>query len=191
MATPKYGIFYDSQRKGEKLVIKPHLNFEYRYEITDERVTGERDVCFFPVQICPAIRKCEKGTCPDILCNIPEDEFTEDVFKWTQYYTDPIAHVKEGYCVENDEEGVVTMEPPDESEQGIDLNWRCLRNMAQPIVDEQLGRLAMNQNWRDTPMKLNIGVLYVDTSVIRIDEASYSEMNPNGDATDMDEIEKA
>jgi hypothetical protein len=40
-------------------------------------------------------------------------------------------------------------------------------------------------------MKLNLDVLYVDMKVGRIDEASYSEMNPNGDATDMDEIKKA
>jgi hypothetical protein len=99
--------------------------------------------------------------------------------------------VKEGYRMKKDEEGVVMMEAPDESEQGIDLNWRRLRNMAQPIVDEQLGRLAMNKNWRDTLMKLNLGVFYVDTSVVRIDEALYSEMNPNGNATDMDEIERA
>jgi hypothetical protein len=44
MAAPKYEIFYDSQRKGEKLVMEQHLNFEYRCEITDEHVTGECDV---------------------------------------------------------------------------------------------------------------------------------------------------
>jgi hypothetical protein len=191
MAAPKYEMFNDGGRKGEKPFIKWHLNFEYRYEITNEHVTGERDVWFFPVQIRPGKRNCENDTCPNIVCNIPEDESTEDILEWTQYYTDPVAHVKEGYRVKTNKEGVVMMEPPDELEQGIDLNWCRLCNMAQPIVDEQLGRLAMNQNWKDTPMKLKLGALYADMSVVRIDKASYSEMSPNGNATDRDEIKKA
>jgi hypothetical protein len=39
-------------------------------------------------------------------------------------------------------------------------------------------------------MKLNLGVLFVDTKVVRIDEASYYLMHPNGDATGMDKIKK-
>jgi hypothetical protein len=61
--------------------------------------------------------------------------------------------------------------------------------MAQPIFDEQLSKLAMNQSWRDTPMKLNLGSLLVATKVVHIDKALYNEISPNGNATDMDEIE--
>jgi hypothetical protein len=38
-------------------------------------------------------------------------------------------------------------------------------------------------------MKLNLGSLLVDTKVVQIDEASYYEMSPMGNATDMDAIE--
>jgi hypothetical protein len=59
--------------------------------------------------------------------------------------------------VKVDNKGDISIEPQEESKQGIYLNWRRLHNMAHPIVKEQLGRLAiMNQNWRDTPMKLNL-----------------------------------
>jgi hypothetical protein len=38
---------------------------------------------------------------------------------------------------------VVSIEP--EEEMGINMNWHHLCNMAQPIVDKQLDRLAMHQ----------------------------------------------
>jgi hypothetical protein len=189
MSTPKYEIFDDGARKGEKIVIERHLNFEYRYEITKGFIRDERDVWFYPVQIRPSIQKCEKGKCTDVLCTIPDDEFTDDVFEWTQYYTDPTPLLRQGQKVLMDDNRVVTFMLAEEAAEKIDLNWRRLRNMAQPIVDEQLGKLAMNQSWRDTPMKLNLGSLLVDTKVVRIDEASYYDMSPNGDATDMDVIE--
>jgi hypothetical protein len=64
-------------------------------------------------------------------------------------------------------------------------------NMAQPIIDEQFGQLAIDQNWRDTLMKLHLASLLVDTKVVQIDKASYYAMHPNGDANNMDKIEKS
>jgi hypothetical protein len=195
MTTPKYEIFDDGARRGEKIVVERHLNFEYRYEIVLDHVRGDRHVWFYPVQVRPSIKKCERGKCTDTLCTIPDDEFTDDVFEWTQYYTDPTPGILEGRKVVIDDKGDVRIEHPpavmEEEERGIDLNWRRLRNMAQPIVDEQLGKLAMNQKWRDTPVKLHLGSLLVDTDVVRIDEASYYNMCPKGDNSDMDEIEGA
>jgi hypothetical protein len=191
MSTPKFEIFDDGARKGEKLVIDRHLNYEFRYQLTNMYVTGERAIWFYPVQYSPWKHKCGDGDCDESLCNLAEDEFTHDVFEWEAHYDDPAPFKRKGEKVLMTEDRVVSFVPVKKEEQAsIDMNWKRLRMMAQPIVDEQLGKLAMDQSWRTTPMKLSLGSLVVDTSVVRIDEASYNEMHPFGSATDMDAIEK-
>ena len=189
MSTPKFEIFDDGGRKGGKLVIDRHVNYEYRYQLTGEFITGERDVWFYPVQQYPSQHQCDDGKCTEDLCNLPDTRFTTDVFEWTQHWTDPNPLERKGQKVTMDENRVVSFVTAEE--KGIDMNWKRLRMMAQPIVDEQLGKLAMDQQWRTNPMSLSLGVMVVDTEVVRIDEASYGDMHAYGSATDMNEIEKA
>jgi hypothetical protein len=92
---------------------------------------------------------------------MPNDEFTEDGFEWTQYYEDPTPPIREGDRILVDDDGIALIQAMDK--MGINFNWHHLHNMAQPIVDEQLGRLTMHHIWRNTPVKLNLGVLFVDT----------------------------
>jgi hypothetical protein len=39
--------------------------------------------------------------------------------------------------------GGVSFHDPERYKEDLDLNWKRIRNMAQPVVDEQLARMAM------------------------------------------------
>jgi hypothetical protein len=79
---------------------------------------------------------------------------------------------------------VIVLEPV------MNLNWRHLRNMARPIVDEAIGKLAMSGLWEDNPMRLQLGSLLVDNKRVRIDEKSYFEMPKDGDTADLERCSK-
>jgi hypothetical protein len=59
------------------------------------------------------------------------------------------------------------------TERCVDLNWQRLRNMAQPIVDMQLAKLAMNDNWKNSPIQVNLGTLLVDHTSLPINLGSW------------------
>jgi hypothetical protein len=43
--------------------------------------------------------------------------------------------------------GGVSFHDPDGYEEDLDLDWKRLRNMVQPVVDEQLAKLTTVPNW--------------------------------------------
>jgi hypothetical protein len=45
----------------------------------------------------------------------------------------------------------------DGSNEDLDLNWKRLHNMAYPLVDEQLAKLAMAGKWKNKPIHLDLG----------------------------------
>jgi hypothetical protein len=168
-----------------------HLNYSFRYEVSEEGlVVSNRQISFNLEQICPSERKCLAGLCGEELCQIPAAEFTTCCFEWSQYYEDPEPAVNRGKRVEVSADGtvdfldVVTIEPI------LDLNWRRLRNMARPIVDEAIGRLAMSGLWEKSPMRLQLGSLLVDNKRVRIDENSYFEMPKDDDSADLERCSK-
>jgi hypothetical protein len=71
-------------------------------------------------------------------------------------------------------------------DKSLDMNWRRLRNMAWPIVDEALGRLAMDGNWQKSPMRMSLGSMLVDNKRVHVDENSYFELQNEGDTDSMD-----
>ena len=62
------------------------------------------------------------------------------------------------------------------SHLNLDLNWKRLQNLAQPVVDEALARMVMAGKWGKQPIKLDLGVLLLDHTVIRFDNQLYAEM---------------
>jgi hypothetical protein len=61
-------------------------------------------------------------------------------------------------------------------EESLKMNWRHLHNMAQTIVDNALGRLAIDGSLNMTLMHLQLGSMLVDTNRVRVDEQSYFDM---------------
>jgi hypothetical protein len=62
--------------------------------------------------------------------------------------------------------------------------------MALPIVDEALGRLAIDGGWRNTPMKIHLGSMLVDQKKVRVCERSYFQMEKEDDGADLQRCEK-
>lgn len=69
--------------------------------------------------------------------------------------------------------GVITFHDVVVKELCLDMSWCQLRNIGKPIVDEALGKLVMDGNWRTLPMRLDLRTLLVDTRAVRVDEQSY------------------
>jgi hypothetical protein len=86
--------------------------------------------------------------------------------------------------------GEVSFHDPDGSQPDLDLNWKRLRTMAQPVVDEQLAQLAMAGKWKKQPIRLSLGTLLLDNSTIRFDKDSYDEMEQDREK-DLDQCEVA
>jgi hypothetical protein len=81
--------------------------------------------------------------------------------------------------------GGVSFHDPDGYEDDLDLNWKRLRNMAQPVVDEQLAELAMTG--RKT-IQLELGTQLLENSVIRYDKKLYDKMDKDS-TKDMNQCE--
>ena len=83
-------------------------------------------------------------------------------------------------------DGVVHFVNVKVEDKTLDMNWRRLRNMARPIVDEALGRLAMDKNWQKSPMSIDLGIMVVDNKRLRVDKKSYFETQNDGDSDSKD-----
>jgi hypothetical protein len=157
-----------------KLLLDRHLNFDVRYTCV-ERIITHKDYLFHDLQIRPSVGKCRDGRCDEALCHIPDEGFVsaEDYFTGeNQNADDPVI----GKLVEISLHGFVSFKDADGDNRRLDLNWKRLRNMAQPIVDEQLAHLALMGNWENKPIKVNLGTMMLDNQTIRFDPHSYHEM---------------
>jgi hypothetical protein len=116
------------------------------------------------------------GRCNEPLCHIPDKGFNsaEDYFDEGNNQTadDPVI----GKLVEISLHGFVSFKDPDGDNCRLDLNWKRLRNMAQPIVDKKLAHLALCGNWENKPIKVNLGTMMLDNQTIRFNPHSYHEM---------------
>ena len=126
MSTNKYEIFDDGGRKGGKLVIDRHVNYEFRYQLTNGYITGECDFWFYPNQYYPSKRPCADGKCTEDLCTIPDDEFTTDVFEWSTHWNDPSPFEREGQKVNMDEERIVSFVIPEQKRKRVSMRNREL-----------------------------------------------------------------
>ena len=185
--TPKYEIFKDALKPQCRIIVQKHLNYEFRYEVSDRcLVTSNRNISFNLEQICPSVQKCLDGVCLEPLCSLEADEFTTDCSEWCRFYDDPKPAAMRGKKVEIGLDGIIHFVDVVVKDKSLDMNWRRLRNMAWPIVDEALGRLAMDGNWQNSPMRMSLGSMLVDNKRVRVDENSYFELQNNGDSNSMD-----
>jgi hypothetical protein len=77
---------------------------------------------------------------------------------------------------------VLFHDPPDGSDEDLDLNWKRLCSMAYPVVDEQLANMAIAGNWKNKPIHLDLGTLFLDNATIHFDKESYNKMNKDNKA---------
>jgi hypothetical protein len=124
------------------------------------------------------------------LCVIPDDEFTTCCFKWSNYYQDPTPTILCGKRVNVGENGLIAYDDVVVKEPCLDMNWRHLRNIVKPVVDEASGKLAMDGNRRTSPMRLDLGTLLVDTRALCVDERLYYEMDKTYDDADLHRCKK-
>ena len=88
------------------------------------------------------------------------------------------------------ENGVIYFVHPDGDDVDIDLNWKHLRSMAKPIVDEQLSKIVMMKQWKKANMRVDLAVLMLDNTVVCYDKESYHEMVKD-EGEDMKQCEVA
>jgi hypothetical protein len=72
--------------------------------------------------------------------------------------------------------GGVSFHDPDGYEEDLDLDWKRLRNMVQPVVDEQLAKLTMEGKWKNSPFQIGLGWLLLDNHAILFNKESYGKM---------------
>jgi hypothetical protein len=189
--SPTTEIFNDCLKPKWRIVFVKHLNYMFRYEVNEEAlVVSNRQISFNVNQICPSEQRCLDGHCSEVLCQIPADEFTTCCFEWSEHYEDPEPAVKRGKKLEVSADGTIDFVDVVVLEPVMDLNWRRLRNMARPIVDEAIGKLAMSGLWEKNPMRLHLGSLLVDNKRVCIDEQSYFEMPKDDDTADLERCSK-
>jgi hypothetical protein len=172
-----YDEILKKPKPNKKILIQRHLNFEVRFHVENKIVT-HKSVYFNKDQIHPSITKCCKGRCVLLLCRIAEANGTvpEKIYDPSMEGNDPLIRK----LVKILSLGGVSFHDPDGCEEDLNLNWKRLRNMAQPVVDEQLAKLAMEGKWKNSPVQIDLGWLLLDNNAIRFDEESYDEMEKDG-----------
>jgi hypothetical protein len=112
---------------------------------------------------------------------VPDEGFksAEDYFNKEQ---DPMDDPVIGKLVEISLQGFISFKDPDGDNHRLDLNWKRLHNMAQPIVDKQLAHLvAIMGNWENKPIKFDLGSLMLDNQTIRFHPNSDHEKDNKKD----------
>jgi hypothetical protein len=71
----------------------------------------------------------------------------------------------------------------------LDMNWRCLRNLARSIVDAQLAKLVILGEWKNNKVFLNLGTLMIDNTMVQIDNASYAGMKKEENSSNLADME--
>jgi hypothetical protein len=144
----------------------------------ENKIVTHKSVYFNKDQIHPSITKCYKGRCVLLLCRIAEANGTvpEKIYDLSTEDTDPLI----GRLLKVLSLGGISFHDPDGCEEELDLNWKRLRNMAQPVVDEQLAKLAMEGKWKKSPVKVDLGWLLLDNNAICFNKESYDEIEKDG-----------
>jgi hypothetical protein len=97
---------------------------------------------------------------------------------------DPIV----GKLVHITQMGAISFLDLDGGVNQLDMNWKRLRNLARPIGDKQLSKLAISGDWRNSRVCLHLGTLMLDNTIVRIDADSYKDMKKDDTNKDMDDI---
>ena len=99
------------------------------------------------------------------MCHVPSSEgfhSAEDTYIQSENGKDPVIRK----LVQISEHGFVTFKDPDIGNQELDLNWKRLHNMAMPIANHQLLKITINGNWKNKHIKVNLGSMMFDNSMI-------------------------
>ena len=120
---------------------------------------------------------CRNGCCDEVICHVPDGDFVsaKQTYKERESFVDPVI----GQLVKITPHGFVSFKDPAGNDAELDLNWKRLRNMAWPIVNHQLAKIANDGKWRTQPGRVDLGTLMLDNSVIRFDPHLYKEMEKN------------
>jgi hypothetical protein len=160
--TYRWDIFH--QKDGlTTVLVGRHLNYDIRYDV-EEQIVTKRVHEFHIEQIHPCVSMCRDGKCVQDLCQLTDTDFKSaaDSFDPWDYLKDPIV----GKLVQIAQTGAITFVDQDGGDNQQDLNWRRLRNLARPIVDEQLSKLAISGDWKTSKVKLHLGNLMIDNTIV-------------------------
>ena len=183
----RFEIYSKPNDPTGKTLANRHLNFTVKYDVIDGIILHKCYV-FHDLQVRPSISICRNGTCDEAICKVSDDEFisAEDTYNKREEVDDPAI----GKLVKLSEHGFVSFRDPDGDDDELDLNWKRLRNMAWPIVDHQLAKIAIEGKWKTQPVRVNLGTLMLDNTVIRFDPNSYNEMEKD-DKKDLESCKTA
>jgi hypothetical protein len=128
------------------------------------------------------------GKCEEWLCHPIDEKYAcaADAYIPDEAQKDPVI----GKMVQISQHGFVSFKDQDGDDHELNLNWKQLRNMAKPIVNFQLSKIAFEGSWKTKPVRINLGTILLDNTVIRFDPSSYHEMEKN-DKKDMEQCEVA
>jgi hypothetical protein len=161
--TYRKDFYHEPDRKTS--LVDQHLNYDVRYDVDEDIVTG-KVFKFHVEQIHPSVAMCTDGTCKQevLLCLLKDPDFkwAADAYNPYEFSKDPII----GKLLKIDLFGNILFLDRDGSEGTLDLNWRRLRNLARPIVDKQLAKLARAGNWKTNRVRLNLGNLMLDNRIV-------------------------
>jgi hypothetical protein len=170
------------------------LNFDVRYDVNEEMIVTGKIFKFHVEQMHPCVSICQEGKCDQPLCNMKGKDFksTADAFDPWDYlkHPDPII----GKLAKITQYGTKYFMDQDGGANNLDLNWRRLRNLAWPIVDCQLAKLAITGDWKTNKVRLHLGTLMIDNNMVQIGNKSYTDMNkekPGNDVADMKACNKS
>ena len=117
---------------NERVLVDKHLNLDGRYNMVNDIIT-HKTYHFHTQKIPPNIAICQNGKCSKELCNAPEAGFEA-----ARKNNSPLGNLWDkaiGKKVLIDENGEVTFCHPDGDNIELDLNWKKLRSMDMPIMD--------------------------------------------------------
>jgi hypothetical protein len=158
---------------GQRVLVDKHLNFDVRYDLVDDIVT-HKHYRFHTEHILPNIALCQHGKCDEDLCAADVEEFEVARVLEEPHYI--LWDETIGKKVLINGNGVVSFVHPDGDDVDIDLNWKRLQSMAKPIIDEQLSKIVMMKQWKKCNMRVDLGVLMLDNTVVRYHKQSCSDM---------------
>jgi hypothetical protein len=173
-------------RDGSTVLVDRHLNFDVRYDVDDTMVVTGKTFRFHIEQLDPCIALCRAGKCENPLCQLKKEELENamETFDHGECRKDPIV----GRLVKARRDGFTFMDQ-DGGAISLDMNWRRLRNLARPIIDAQLAKLAISGEWKNNKVFLNLGTLMIDNTMVRVDGESYAGMTKEENKSDLADME--
>jgi hypothetical protein len=180
--TYNWEVFHQEDRST--VLVDRHLNFDIRYDVNEEMIVTGKKFRFHLEQIHPCVSLCLDGKYEHTLCQL-KDTKAKSATDALKCLKDPII----GNLVKISHYNEISFKDQDGDANSLDLSWRHLRNIAWPIVDSQLARLAISGVWKMCRVRLNLGTLMINNTMVQIDNESYAGMKKDKTSNGLADME--